>query len=258
MRISIIIAATAIAAVCGSAHAATVTVNSVAGLPSATEWGTLPGENRNGGSGAVTTTAPRSGNGSLEITGDRSRTQLGIQYDGARTNLGALADVTGLTFDWRIAGSSTTTLDSDYTPALRLLIQDGNTRKELIWEGAYNGTYGNTLRDTWYTSSVNDRFYITGGSELAGQTIAAWASQLAGATVSGISVGVGSSATAGYRAFADNVTLATTAGSTTYNFEVAAPVPEPATWAMMIGGFGVVGFGLRRRTATTTRLSYGA
>lgn len=30
--------------------------------------------------------------------------------------------------------------------------------------------------------------------------------------------------------------------------EVAAPaVPEPATWAMMVGGFGVVGLALRRR-----------
>lgn len=27
-----------------------------------------------------------------------------------------------------------------------------------------------------------------------------------------------------------------------------APVPEPASWAMMIAGFGIVGFGLRRQT----------
>ncbi len=30
----------------------------------------------------------------------------------------------------------------------------------------------------------------------------------------------------------------------------AAAVPEPAAWAMMIGGFGLVGFSLRRRTNT--------
>jgi hypothetical protein len=29
--------------------------------------------------------------------------------------------------------------------------------------------------------------------------------------------------------------------------QINAVVPEPATWAMMIGGFGLVGFGLRRR-----------
>lgn len=33
-------------------------------------------------------------------------------------------------------------------------------------------------------------------------------------------------------------------------FNVAtAPVPEPATWAMMIGGIGLVGYASRRRSA---------
>lgn len=33
---------------------------------------------------------------------------------------------------------------------------------------------------------------------------------------------------------------------------VSASVPEPATWAMMIGGFGLVGAGMRRRAAVVT------
>jgi hypothetical protein len=246
MRLTIkLLFAAATMAIASPALADTVTVNSVSGLPSATAFGTLPGENTGGGTAMVTTTAARSGNGSLEIFGDRTRTQLGIQYAPFTTNLGALADVTGLTFDWRIASGSTNPYNIDYTPALRLLIQDGNTRKELIWEGAYNGTYGNTMRDTWYSSSTSDLFYITGGSVNAGQTIAQWASQLTGATVSGFSVGVGSGATTGYHAFADNVTYSTVNGSTTYNFEAAGAVPEPASWAMMILGMGVVGFAMR-------------
>lgn len=36
---------------------------------------------------------------------------------------------------------------------------------------------------------------------------------------------------------------------------VAAPVPEPATWAMMIGGFGLVGGAMRRRKV---QVSYAA
>jgi len=34
---------------------------------------------------------------------------------------------------------------------------------------------------------------------------------------------------------------------------VFAPVPEPASWAMMIGGFGFAGAAMRRRSARTTR-----
>ncbi len=32
---------------------------------------------------------------------------------------------------------------------------------------------------------------------------------------------------------------------------VATPVPEPATWALMVAGFGTVGFAARRRTTRT-------
>ena len=37
---------------------------------------------------------------------------------------------------------------------------------------------------------------------------------------------------------------------------LASAVPEPATWAMMMVGFGVLGFGLRRRTAADSRVSF--
>lgn len=38
--------------------------------------------------------------------------------------------------------------------------------------------------------------------------------------------------------------------------QAAAAVPEPATWAMMLAGFGMVGFGLRRRSTVKTTVSY--
>jgi hypothetical protein len=40
-------------------------------------------------------------------------------------------------------------------------------------------------------------------------------------------------------------------GPGTVNFPAAAGVPEPATWAMMLLGFGGVGFAMRRRSVTT-------
>ncbi len=39
-------------------------------------------------------------------------------------------------------------------------------------------------------------------------------------------------------------------------FMLTAAVPEPATWAMMIVGFGLVGFALRRRQRMTVRVSF--
>lgn len=222
--------------------------------PESSEWSNRAAESRLGATAAITTTAPRSGNGSLELTGDRTRFAAGTIYPNAvSVSMADLSSVLGLTFDWRIASDSTNPYNADYTPALRLHIFDAgaNARKELIWEGAYNNTYGNTERDTWYTSSVEDKFFITGGSELEGKTIAQWASTLnTGSFVGGISVGSGGGAGLGYNAFADNVTFLTTAGVTTYNFEaanIAAAVPEPSTWAFMLFGFGAVGFAMRKR-----------
>lgn len=38
--------------------------------------------------------------------------------------------------------------------------------------------------------------------------------------------------------------------------QVTAPVPEPATWAMMIAGFGAVGYALRRRRKRAAIVTY--
>lgn len=54
--------------------------------------------------------------------------------------------------------------------------------------------------------------------------------------------------------FSDSVDVASLRlTSTSQAFEidtVAAAVPEPATWAMMLGGFGLMGFAARRRRST--------
>lgn len=240
----------------GAAQAGTVVV-----LPNTT-WGTIPGESSGGGSSTITGTAARNGNGSVEMFGDRTRFSMGNYYNPA-SNLGLLSTVLGLSFDWRVAANSSGGYSPDLTPALRLHIFDNGVRSELIWEGAYNNTYGNSQRDTWYSTTFNDLFYqnvsgagvtLSNGSQV-NQTVADWISRYsASAYVSAISVGVGSGFSSNYHAFADDVTFATKNGTTVYNFEVTQAVPEPSTWAMMILGFAGVGFLAYRRKQNSTQL----
>ena len=42
----------------------------------------------------------------------------------------------------------------------------------------------------------------------------------------------------------------------TFTAAPAGPVPEPATWAMMLMGFGLMGFGLRNRRKQAVRVTY--
>lgn len=224
-------------------------------LPAGTVWGKLAGDNN--GTAEITTTQPRSGTGSLELGGDLTRVQTGYQYGnaaGGASNMGLLDSVLGIAYDWMVANDS-----SNLTaPALRLLVQDGTTRSELVWVGAENGVpNGTATPGVWNITDFSASFYrYTGGAVTTNNgaqvndTIAGWAASSYfsdAAFVSGISVGSGSGYGAGYHAFADNVQYGTASGTTTYNFEAAAAVPEPATWAMMIIGFVGVGASLRSR-----------
>ncbi len=199
-------------------HAATV-------LPGDPAWASIG--NSGLGSSAVTPTVPRSGNGSLELTGDRTRfTGLGNPFD-PLSNLGLLSSVTDFRFDWSVAIGSSQGTTLDYSPALRLHIWDGLQRSELIWENAYNGPTP-VVQGTWYSSGSADNFWRfetgPGDSGIYNRTIAEWSTDgySANAYVAAISVGVGSSAAATYHAFADNVVLDFGAGPTTYNFEAFA------------------------------------
>ena len=236
------IAVIAAAAVMAGAWAASATIVTV--LPGDPTWGDPAGENGGTGSSAITGTAPRSGSGSVELFGDRTRfVGLGNFYSPA-SNLGLLSSLTSFTFDWSVAVGSSQGTTPNYSPALRLYIWDGAQRSELIWENAYNGTIP-VAQGTWHTTSANDNFWRyqagIGDSGIYNRSISQWSSlgYSANAYISGVSVGVGSSAGINYHAFADDVTLAFGANSTTYNFEV--PVPEPTT--MIAGALLLLPFG---------------
>lgn len=47
-------------------------------------------------------------------------------------------------------------------------------------------------------------------------------------------------------------------GAVLDSVSVSAAVPEPATWALMLVGFGAIGFGMRRRRSGETRARFAA
>ena len=252
-KVTLVLALVAAAVlVSGAAQAATVVVN-----PGGS-W--VSTGNTGGGSSDITSTEgdDHGGLGSLEMYGDRTRFEY-IQVGG----LGLLSDLDALSFEWQVASDSVATLHADYTPAVRLLIADplvggGYDYSELIWEGAYNGYYGNYTHGNWILTDIvgdsetlwqwNSGVTLLPGGAQANLTPSAWSGSAyisSSAIIYGLSFGVGSSAGASFHAYGDYLTLGFNGQSTTYDFEPQAVVPVPATLGLAGLGFGIVA--LRRK-----------
>jgi hypothetical protein len=227
------------------------------------------GEHGTSGSAFVSTAAPRSGNGSLELHGDRSRYVIGNIYGStdpvygapaASQSLFSLSQLNSYTFDWQV-GTPSTGSGAHNTPAVRLHIIDNGIRSEMIWEGVYNGGVAGTLPATgWQTAGPDSLFYLnlrsgpttgvyTENGSQVNRTIGGWQSYFSSnAYVTGLSFGAGSGFGSQYVGFVDNVNVGIGGDTYKINFEAAsAAVPEPASWALMLGGFGLAGASIRRR-----------
>lgn len=234
---------------------------------------------RNSGEVGIRTDYDRSGNGSVFMkgvngpTGQSSKADIEYYNTNIQGNLGSglasmgrLGDLNALGYDWYRASGGTA--NAGQHASLRLMIDgDGDftttgDRGYLVFERAYNSTAGNVPLDQWVTE---DLFSYNGGQganlwqapgfDTAGNwvSIATWQAGFtpsgggktfnADSVIYGLSSGIGSG-WGTYEGAIDNITIGFAGGNaTTYNFE-AAPVPEPATMAVLGLGAAAV---LRRR-----------
>lgn len=257
-----------------AAHAAEVTPGNLQGWKSA---------NLAGGGTAVingTYTPPGAGqNGSLQLKTPANSGKADFAYSLAGKNV-TLADIANGAISFDYYRSSTSTVAGHFLPALRFSFTNAEGKSGLlIWEGVYNSV-GTVTTDSWQTATLTgDYFYQrtanyigsfpTGGTTDAQVYDKSLASYLdgsvytgstgrktyalgAGTVINGLEIGIGSGWGGAFDGAVDNVSIDLgTKGQISANFQVkaAAAVPEPATWAMMVLGFGVMGIALRRKTA---------
>jgi hypothetical protein len=222
---------------------------------------------RNSGVVGISTANPRSGNGSVAFGSPDGAAKADIEFlpnaislGGNFVSVGSLGAFSALQsfgFDWYRDGASTN--PAVQHPALRVLVDlDGDLltpdRAGLVFERAYNSLP--TLTDQWVTDLVGATTnlwsfgalgFATGGYSV---TLADWQANplLANAVIVGFSAGVGSGWNGVFTGYVDNIGWTIGGESAAFNFEVpGAVIPEPATWAMLIAGFGLAGVALRRR-----------
>jgi hypothetical protein len=213
---------------------------------------------RPGGTVGITTDYAHDGNGSAYFATTGTGAKADLQMNFAQPV--ALSALQGVSFDYFVDASSTTSnilapvvrfdIYKDSTWAGSLVLEPYYQNHAAITVGAWT-TLSATLTDStvWATKSVlGPTFAAADGGQ---KSYADWIADNAGSNlyVTGMSIGVGSGWTGSFKGAVDDVSIAFGGGpQATYNFEVASgAVPEPASWAMMLGGFGLVGGAMRRR-----------
>ncbi len=235
----------------------------------------------NGGSVAITGTytPPGAGqDGSLRFTTPVSNSKADYVYSLAGKGV-TLADIANGAISFDYYRSSTSNVAGHFLPALRFSFTNAEGKGGyLIWEGVYNGV-GTVTTDSWQTATLTGDFFYqrtanyfmgfpvgtTTDAQVYNKTLADYLGGAvytgsggrktyalgAGTVINALEIGVGSGWGGRFDGAVDNVAIDLgSKGKISANFQLnAAPaVPEPATWAMMMLGFGIVGYSLRRKT----------
>lgn len=208
----------------------------------------------------ITTDYARNGDGSVSFSTSGPDSKADLQY--YFTAPVALSSLTSVSYDF--FRSSTSAADPNLSPVFRFDIYKGTSfAGSLVLENVYQNQTPSPV-DNWTTLSANlgsGIFWATNAalgptfaSANGGQkTLSQWMADNAGSTLNvvGMSIGVGSGWSGAFNGAVDNVKVDFAGGpSVSSNFEVnaaVAAVPEPATWAFMMMGVGLMGVTLRQR-----------
>lgn len=212
--------------------------------PDDPRWSSADGNLQGAGSAGITTTNPRSGEGSLELSTTGSIFDWAFFKRVAEGNgaWGLLSQINCVSMDWyrnpyTLAEDAPWYLEAEtwkeQTPVLRLLVRDPNAEAEysqLVWEGWYNsrGVLQPTINGLWnFEDMTGQQFWrhFDGGTTYtnagcADQTFSAssdlqtfslgnWGAQCysSSAEVYGVMIGLGSYWPGEYSGFVDNVQL---------------------------------------------------
>jgi len=227
-----------------------------------------------GRSGAISGEQAQTGDGSFKLTTSNNAGKIDLEYTwGSQAGL-TLGNLNALSFDFFRDEAST--VGGHFTPAVRLIYQNGNQRGYLIWEGVYNTgdfkTGSVVIEDQWHSVDLIDENFwqrrtspVSGSVEAYGITLEQWANGAnpTGAHVLnedtliiGINIGLGSGwGNNSYIGYVDNVRVGFDGGfDTTWDFNLTQtpatlPVPEPATAALGLMALSSLAMATRRRRA---------
>ena len=267
---------TSLPAVNGSYGSGTATTTSTANGTTTTVAGPGGGANRataapnsswyqsdvgGGGTVGITKTYTNDGNGAAYFSTIDGNSKGDLRHNFSQPV--ALGSLTSVSYDFYRDGSSTT--PTAFAPTYRLdILKNGSFAGSLVLEYVYQNqqpaptgawtTLSATLGSGifWATNAaLGPTFANAAGGQ---KTLASWIADNAGSTLTvfGVSTGAGSGWSGGVFNGAIDHFAYDFAGGPNANFDFAvAGVPEPASWALMIGGFGLSGgmLRLRRRTA---------